>query len=260
MQAIILAAGQGTRLRPLTDDRPKCLVELVGRPLLARQLDVLHASGVDDITVIGGYRADQLAAYPIKLAINLVFDRTNMVSSLFVADDLIRDASDGDLLIVYGDIVFERRVLEAVRAAQGDLVVAVDTGWQKYWELRMDDPLDDAETLKIGTDGHLVELGRKPVSLDDIQGQYIGCIKVPSSRRQAFSEHWHALDRTAHYDGKDFDNMYMTSFIQSLIDSGWAATPAYINHGWLEVDTVEDLALYERMATEGTLGDYYKPG
>jgi len=60
MRVIILAAGQGTRLRPFTDDRPKCLVELHGRPLLHRQLDVLRAAGLNDIALVGGYRADCL--------------------------------------------------------------------------------------------------------------------------------------------------------------------------------------------------------
>jgi NDP-sugar pyrophosphorylase family protein len=60
MMAIILVAGQGTRLRPLTNDKPKCLVELAGKPLLEHQLETLRARGVEDIHIVGGYRADQL--------------------------------------------------------------------------------------------------------------------------------------------------------------------------------------------------------
>ncbi|MBK1652709.1 sugar phosphate nucleotidyltransferase [Halorhodospira halochloris] len=60
MRAIILAAGQGTRLRPLTDDRPKCMVELEGKPLLEHQLEVLRGAGIEDIHVVGGYRAEWL--------------------------------------------------------------------------------------------------------------------------------------------------------------------------------------------------------
>ena len=62
MRAVILGAGEGTRLRPYTDDRPKCLVELAGRTLLAWQLDALAAAGVSDTTIVTGYRADQILA------------------------------------------------------------------------------------------------------------------------------------------------------------------------------------------------------
>ena len=62
MRAIILAAGEGTRLRPYTLDRPKCLVELGGKPLLVRQVDILRTVGIGNITVLTGYRADQIEA------------------------------------------------------------------------------------------------------------------------------------------------------------------------------------------------------
>ena len=60
------------------------------------------------------------------------------------------------------------------------------------------------------------------------------------------------------YDGKDFDNMYMTSFLQLLIDSGWKAKAVLVNNGWLEIDSVDDLTQYETMAEQGDLDNFYK--
>src|SRR5882757_5179513 len=88
MRMIILAAGQGTRLRPLTDDRPKCLVELCGRPLLQWQIDTARSAGIRDIVVIGGYRHELLKAYDVELVLNPDFASTNMVRTLFRARDL----------------------------------------------------------------------------------------------------------------------------------------------------------------------------
>ena len=101
MKAIILAAGEGTRLRPHTLDRPKCLVELSGKPLLLHQVDALHATGVDDIVVVTGYRADQIESLGFSTINNPAYDRTNMVKSLMCASSLL-DGSD-DILICYAD-------------------------------------------------------------------------------------------------------------------------------------------------------------
>ena len=122
MRAIILAAGRGARLAPHTDERPKCLVELAGKTLLSRQLAVLAALGIEDIVLVGGYRADQLAAWPHSLVINQDFATTNMVHSLFRAQDAL-DGGD-DVLIAYSDIVYEARVLRALLTAPGDITAA----------------------------------------------------------------------------------------------------------------------------------------
>lgn len=256
MKALILAAGQGTRLRPLTNDRPKCLVEFAGQPLLFRQAAVLRRFGVDDITVVSGYRADQVAAAGFKTCINLRFETTNMVSTLFCAEGLMDDSQD--LLICYGDIVYEERVLASLASVDAAVTVAIDTQWRRYWELRLDDPLSDAETLKLGPEGRLVELGKKPNSYSEIEGQYIGLIKIRADQISALKGLYHAMDRTAIYDGKDFDNMYMTSFIQYLIDHGWDVRVAPTDNGWLEVDSVNDLDLYHRMAANRTISPFYR--
>ena len=101
---------------------------------------------------------------------------TNMVASLMCA----RAAFDGadDVLIAYGDIVYEPRLVEAVRATRSDVGVVVDRQWRRLWELRMEDPLADAETLRLDADGFLVELGRQPERAADIEGQYVGLVLV----------------------------------------------------------------------------------
>ena len=244
MKAIILAAGQGTRLRPLTDDKPKCLVELAGRPLLEHQLRTLREGGVDDIHVVGGYCAEQLERPDITLHINERFAETNMVITLFAADAAM--TGNEDVIISYGDIVYEPRVLAALLKCDAPIALAVDREWQRYWAARMDDPLADAETLKLSDGDRVVEVGKKPQGYADIQGQYIGLIKIRADHVTRLPAMWHAMDRNATYDSKDFDNMYMTSFIQHLIDSGWEARAAFIENGWAEIDCEADLAAAPR--------------
>lgn len=256
MKTIILAAGQGTRLRPHTDDKPKCMVELAGKPLLHRQLEALRSIGIERILLVGGYRADRLDAKGVELATNPRYAETNMVSTLFCAEDWMIPGED--LLIAYGDIVYEPRVVQSLIDTDAPIAISVDRQWQRLWESRMDDPLNDAETLKLADGNRIVELGKKASSFDDVQGQYMGLIKVRGDCVQAFRDAWHALDRNGVYDGKDFDNMYMTSFIQHLIDSGHDVQAAFTDNGWVEVDTVEDLEHYELMQRAGTLETFVR--
>jgi L-glutamine-phosphate cytidylyltransferase len=241
MKAIILAAGQGTRLAPLTDDRPKCLVELAGRPLLDHQVAVLQKAGIDAIHVIAGYRAERIVHPAITRHLNPDYAVTNMVATLFSARHLLQGPDD--VIISYGDIVYEHRVLAALMACPAELCLAADRQWRRYWQARMDDPLADAETFRLDGDGHVIELGRKPRSEGDIQAQYMGLIKVRADRLAAFTAAWDDLDRSRTYDGRDVPNMFMTSFLQHLIDTGWPVRAVLIDNGWLEVDAPEDLAL-----------------
>jgi choline kinase len=250
-RALILAAGEGTRLQPHTLDKPKCLVPLLGRSLLERQKAVLLRSGIHDIHIAAGYRADQIMALGFNVSINNRFNSTNMVATLFSALPFIE--KEGDLLIAYGDIVYQQDNLEKLLACDDEIALMIDRQWKKYWELRLDDPLQDAETLVMDTNGYIKELGKKPGDYERIQGQYTGLIKVRADKIPQFVAFYNNLDRSGTYDDKNFDNMYMTSFLQALIDANWKARASLVNNGWLEVDTVKDLELYENMARNGQL-------
>lgn len=103
MNAIILAAGMGTRLRPLTNDKPKCLVSVNGIPIIERQLDYLHEAGIKDITLVSGYKAEKLdylvEKYGVKIVFNEKFDTCNNIYSLYKVLDRF-----GDTWVIEGDV------------------------------------------------------------------------------------------------------------------------------------------------------------
>ena len=254
MRAVILAAGEGTRLRPHTLDRPKCLVELGGVSLLAIQLGVLRSAGITAVHVVTGYRADQIEELGHSTFHNPEYAHSNMVASLMCAAALL-DGGD-DVLIAYGDIVYEPRVLEALCACGDRLATTVDTRWLELWTARDEDPLADAETLRLDASGSILELGGKPRSLSEIEGQYMGLVKVRADFAPELVRVWESLDPEASYDGRDRANMYMTSFLQHLIDHGCPLQAVPVAGGWLEVDTTGDLALYEGMLGDGSLSSF----
>lgn len=259
-KVLILAAGQGTRLRPLTNDKPKCLVPLLGRSLLARQVATLKKVGIEEIHIATGYRSDQIEKLGFDTSFNPRYAQTNMVETLFCAMNYIKQSAKlgEDLIIAYGDIVYQDENLATLLACDDEIGLMIDSKWEDLWRLRLENPLDDAETLIMDTNGLVKELGKKPDSYERIQGQYTGLIKLRADKINDFIGFYQKMDRNAYYDGKDFDNMYMTSFLQLLIDAGWQAKAAVVNSGWLEVDSVDDLEQYESMFEKGELDRFYK--
>jgi len=237
MKTIILAAGEGIRLRPYTLDRPKCLVEVNGVSLLDRQLAVLAAEPVHPILVIGGYRAEMLKRAGVELRLNPRYAETNMVWTLFCAETDM----EGDFVLAYGDIVYSREVLCALLKSSSDIAVAIDLDWEAYWRARNEDPLADAETLKLTPDGRIIELGQKPKALSEIEGQYMGLMKFSAEGCLQLKKVFHAAKSAGTLRGKPLEKAYMTDLIQAVIDSGFPVHAAPVHGGWVEVDTVTDL-------------------
>lgn len=255
MKIIILAAGQGTRLRPLTNDRPKCMVEVNGRSIIERQLDTMRNCGMkdEDITIVCGYCSDvlkkRLEDTNIHFIVNEQYDTTNMVCSLMCARGLME--SEEDIIISYGDIIYGADVFNKILTAEDDMSVIVDDGWYEYWSERCENPLDDAETLMFDQDDYLTEIGQKTTELARIQSQYIGLMRFKgmglktmlllSAEAERRSNNGEALWRTT----RNYAKMYMTDLLQGLIDEGNKLRAIHIQRGWFEIDDCEDLKVVE---------------
>jgi len=253
-RAIILAAGQGTRLRPLTNNKPKCLIPLQGKTFLERQANVLKRAGVRDLLVVGGYRVDLIKKAGFNCMVNPQYESTNMVDTLFRGISFIE--LGGDLIIGYGDIIYQIDNLNQVLACKDEIGVMVDHNWRRYWELRFSDPLEDAETFVTDSEGYVIELGKKADNFKRIHGQYTGLIKVREDKIKDFIDFYKSLDQNKIYDGKNFSNMYMTSFLQEIIDAGWKVKAVSVENGWLEIDSVNDLQIYEDLYKIGELASF----
>ena len=255
MKVIILAAGQGTRLRPLTDECPKCMVKINGKSIIERQLETMYSCGIkgEDITMIAGYRNDVLQNYlrntGIHFIVNNEFETTNMVYSLMCARNIME--SETDILISYGDIIYNKDVLGKILASTADSSVVVDDDWYEYWSARYESPLDDAETLMFDMEDCLTEIGQKTTELTKVQSQYIGLIRFKaeglkamlalSAEAQRRSDGSERLWRTS----RDYSKMYMTDLLQGMIDEGKKLKTVHIHRGWYEIDNPEDLKIVE---------------
>ncbi|MBN38075.1 MAG: nucleotidyl transferase [Opitutae bacterium] len=257
-KAIILAAGQGTRLRPFTDFIPKTMVPLKGRPIIEYQMDCFQNNGISEVHVVAGYREDKLQVKRIQKKLNPAYDRTNMVASLYVLKDLFDGTSD--IIISYGDIIFDNAVLAKMLKEHGDQIsIIYDLNWLKLWSYRMEDPLSDAESFKLDSAGNVKEIGKEAINEADVEGQYIGLIHVNQNFTAQFFSLYESLAGSGQlFDGKDFDNMYMTSYLQMQIDRGTSISGVPIEGGWVEVDSVQDKEIYENMIEHGKMSEICK--
>jgi L-glutamine-phosphate cytidylyltransferase len=237
MRAIILAAGRGSRMKSLTDERPKCLVEMRGKVLLEWQLAALREAGISEIGIVTGYKRELLAGRGLIEFHNPQWAKTNMVSSLAHAEAwLVADTC----IVSYADIFYESSAIGLLVNCAAPLAITFDANWLPSWEERFADPLLDAESFRLKPDGTLSEIGSKPKSVEEIEGQYMGLLRFTPTA-------WAELTRIrAALTGLERDNMHMTGTLQKIIDAGRMPVRAVRYDGsWGEIDSPEDLICYE---------------
>ena len=255
IKTIILAAGQGSRLRPLTNDIPKALVNFNGKTIIDYQIHCYKTNNIEDIYVVGGYKHEKLNFLGLKKEVNKDFINTNMVASLYTLKKLF-DGSN-DILISYGDIIFEKRVISKIISDHGSQVsIIYDLNWLKLWSYRMDDPISDVESFRIDNHNNVLELGKKEKNISKIQGQYIGIIYIKKDFAKNFFDIYDKYKNTfIEVDGSHISKIYMTSYLQMLIDKGKNVKGISINGGWLEIDTCQDLENYNKMIESGAISE-----
>jgi L-glutamine-phosphate cytidylyltransferase len=245
MRAVILAAGRGSRMRQLGDERPKCLVELHGRPLLERQVAALTRGGVEEVAVVRGYRRDMLAFQGLAHFDNPRWAETNMVCSLAAAREWLRS---GPVIVSYADIFYRAELVRRLVAAPGALVISYDRSWRELWSRRFADPLADAETFRIDGTGRLLEIGGKTTRIEDIGGQYMGLLKFTPEAWRIIETSLESMEDAAR------DRLDMTSLLRRLLAAHALPIATLPTDGqWGEIDNPSDVELYETMLGAGEL-------
>ena len=240
MVVIILAAGKGSRLYPLTKNIPKCLVTYKNKPILNYQLKTFKKVGLKKIYLISGYKSQKIKNKNIIKVKNRKYKTTNMVYSLFRLKKLFNGKED--ILISYGDIIYKENVLIKLIKNTDNLSTIVDVQWFNYWKKRMQNPLTDAESLVIDKKKYILDIGRKVKSFKKIQGQYIGLTKITKNISKDVLKIWKDLYKSKK-NIKYANNLYVTDFFRILIKKKYSIKAVLVKRGWLEFDTKKDLKI-----------------
>lgn len=236
-RAIILSAGQGSRLLPLTADLPKCLIGLSGKTLLAWQVDALHANGVNEIHVVTGFHTEAVEAELERLARPGLILKEHFNPFFKVADNLgscwiAREAMTGNYLILNGDTLVSRALVERVQqGADWPICVTVDVK-----------PDYDSDDMKVERDGdRLVHIG-KTLTAAQSNAESIGFLAFRGEGGALFREAVEAAMRTP----AGVENWYL-KVIDQLASTGKVGTLSIEGMEWGEVDFLNDVDVAEKL-------------
>lgn len=240
MKALILAAGLGTRLAPITNDRPKSLVLVNGKPILFKQIENLHENGIIDITVISGYKAEILEntvhkKWPeIKIVESVDYANTNNMYSAYLGiKAMYPDRLIEPFLMMNADVFYDSSVLETLLQYPSSNAVVVDIG--RYIE----------ESMKVVEEGgKLVEISKK-IMPGVALGSSIDVYKFDLDGGNAF------LNKCVEYieQKKELSLWSEVALNDVLADIMFKACP--LNGRWVEIDDHDDLAVAESLFAEG---------
>jgi len=240
IKAVIVAAGLGSRLKGYTEDSPKCMLKFGDKTLLERQLGVFRECGINDISVVRGYKKEKINYEGLRYFENTEYEKNNILNSLFFAEE----ALNGNVIISYSDILFEDVVVKRLLESDADISIVVDIDWRNYYEGRKDHPLEEAENVIFNANNEVTDIGKIFTEKDDVFGEFIGMMKLSPRGAKVFTRHFHRA-KELYWDrpfqrAKIFQKAYITDMIQEMVDLGVPIHCVIIERGWKEIDTVED--------------------
>lgn len=232
MKALILAAGLGTRLAPITDTCPKSLVPVNGKPILVKQIENLIENNILDITVVSGYHADYLKKvvsemFPqVKIVHSVDYETTNNMYSAYLAREYM---SDSDFLMMNADVYFDSSVISSLLNFKYDNAIVTDIG--RYLE----------ESMKVVERGERIVEISKSILEKDALGASIDVYKFSKQAGKVF------FDKCAEYIEinklvKLWSEVALNDILQEV---EFKACP--LVGRWLEIDNHEDLAAAEEL-------------
>ena len=239
-KTLIVAAGLGSRLKGHTENTPKCMLDFGGKTLLQRQLFSYKANGIEEISLIRGYKKNKINYKDIKYFDNNDYKDNNILNSIFYGEEVL----NGDIIISYSDILFEPFVVKRAMQSDHDISVVVDIDWRDYYVDRKDHPLSEAENVIFNSNNEVIKIGKIASQKEEVHGEFIGMIKLNHRGCEILKQNFHRVKKL-YWDkpfqrAKIFQKAYLTDMIQELVDIGIKVHCVVIKRGWKEIDTVED--------------------
>ena len=239
-KVLIVAAGLGSRLKGHTENLPKCMLDFGGKTLLERQLSVYRNCGIDNISVVRGYKKNKINYKNIKYLDNKDYEKNNILNSIFYGEKVI----NGNIIIAYSDILFEPSVVQRLLDSDHDISVVVDIDWRGYYVGRKDHPIEEAENVIFNSNNEVIKIGKIATEKQEVHGEFIGMMKLSHRGAEIFKQNFHRVKKLfwnkPFQRSKTFQTAYLTDMIQELVDIGTKVHCVIIERGWKEIDTVED--------------------
>ena len=236
MKAIIIAAGQGSRLGDLTKNLPKSLLDINGKSILERQTELLQANGITEIIVVTGPNQEKFSDKKLKYVKDNFYENHEQLGSLMEA----RNFFNSELLILFSDVLFDNQVLSKIINSNEDFNIAVDPNWEKNYTGRTEHPISQAD-LALIENNLIIKIMKNLIPENNCKiTEFIGIIKLSQKGAEKFVNHYKNLENSIDKN-KLIKKWYLTNMLQDLIDNNNSIFPITIEGNWCEIDTVQDL-------------------
>jgi len=229
--ALVLAASRGAGLEAVTTDRPKVMLPVAGKPLLRWLVDGFKEQGINDITVVGGYRTDAIDTAGIKLVVNERYAKTGELASLACAADRLQ----ANTVISYGDLLFRNYILRDLVESEAEFSVVVDSSQTQSANQSVRDFAHCSAEDNRDLFGQKVFLQRVSSDAQAPQGRWIGLLNVRGAGRERLQKTLAQLGTRA-----DFDTLDMPALLNALIEDGAKIEVQYVHGHWRGVNDLED--------------------
>lgn len=244
MRPILIGAGRGSRLQHRTDELPKTLVPVMGRPMLDWILDALAEGGFSrkDVIFVCGYRAEVLRErYPeFTYVENRDWENNNILESLLCARQYLGEG----FVSSYTDIVYRGSAVKDLVAASWDKVLVCDTDWRRRYVRRSNHPESDAEKMRAES-SRVVDISRT-IPSEEASGEFIGVAKFsPEGARELMEAYDDAKESCETLGDRPFQKAYLIHLFQRMIQRGSDFHRVDTHGGYMELDTLQDLELAE---------------
>ncbi|RZU35599.1 NTP transferase domain-containing protein [Edaphobacter modestus] len=235
MKAVILAAGQGTRIRSVHGEHPKCLIEVDEATILDHQLEALSMAGINEIAIVVGYEKEQIVAHlrskelsfnqRIYFIENPAFAITNNIYSLWLASDWLRGDS---FIVLNADVIFDPEILCSAVQSYAPISMIVDPLWRD-------------ETMKVIIEGDRVIRMSKKITQEEFSGTYIGITVFSKLLQNRF------LSKLGGFIAAGRENEFFNIAVQELADEGvHVGSTSTDGLAWAEIDDPLDLTFAQQ--------------
>jgi len=245
INVIILAAGMGKRLGPLTKDIPKGMVKLFGKSLLEMQIDIFKKCGIDDISIVSGYLAEKINFPSITYFKNENFSTTSGNESLYCAKQKLDDT-----IICYSDLVFDISIIKKMIDFNGDMGIAVKSDWESRYVERTLHPISEADNVLFDESGKIIEIRKNIQKPNANIGEFLGVVRLSSKCSGLFLKRFSELKEShvgTFHGSPSLKQSIIPDMIQELIDLGTSVKPVMVSEKWVEIDTPEDLDIARKV-------------
>ena len=236
-RAILLAASRGAELKELTEDRPKVLIDINGKPLIEQAINNFYAHDIKDLTIVRGYKKEAFKFPNIKYVDNDQFESTNELSSLFLAKKEIVDHT----IISYGDILYRKYILSRLLEETGDITIVVDASIENRTPEYKGD-------FVLCSRKHSTKFSEAPAELQGVKfgsmneskeasGEWIGLVKTNKVGSEILAKALTELSTTP-----DFNKLKLPDLMNKLLEKKVKINVMYIDGHWMDVDSYADVS------------------